>query len=575
MQTGYVIRRRITIAFIICAVMCVLVLGRLVYVQLIWGESLSAKALDQWTRDLPLTAQRGDILDTQGKIIATSETVYDVYVRPKSVEEPEEVARVLSDVLQLSYDDVYKKATEKNVSDVTVMRNTDTGKASELRGYSLKGVYLAASTQRLYVYGELLSQVLGYVSSDKKGQAGIESYFDKYLAGTDGAILTPSDIVGKELEGESVIYLPSQKGLNVQLTIDLDIQMAAESILDIAYKAHSPKKASMLVIDVTNGEILAMATKPGVDLNNLPRDDIELLLENTRAVLLTDVYEPGSTFKILTAAANLEEYKNGNPKAVSENYIFPNNSAIRVVDSGKAIKCWTTHANGKHNNQDLCTALKNSCNPIFTDIAISLGTETMYKYIKAFGYGSYTGIDFAGEQAGLLINQKNVTAGDLARIGFGQSITVTALQLAYATAAAVNGGYLYEPRLVKSILDDQGNTAVTFASEVRSRPIREDTSKKIAAMLERVVTEGSGKQAYIEGYHVGGKTGTAQKFENGKLAVGKNVSSFVGFFPATSPKYLALVVVDEPQGMSYGSMVAAPYAKLIFERIIALKDFTV
>lgn len=455
------------------------------------------------------------------------------------------------------------------------MRNTVTGKASELRGYSLKGVYLAASTQRLYVYGELLSQVLGYVSSDKKGQAGIESYFDKYLVGTDGAILTPSDIVGKELEGESVIYLPSQKGLNVQLTIDLDIQMAAESILDIAYKAHSPKKASMLVIDVTNGEILAMATKPGVDLNNLPRDDIELLLENTRAVLLTDVYEPGSTFKILTAAANLEEYKNGNPKAVSENYIFPNNSAIRVVDSGKAIKCWTTHANGKHNNQDLCTALKNSCNPIFTDIAISLGTETMYKYIKAFGYGSYTGIDFAGEQAGLLINQKNVTAGDLARIGFGQSITVTALQLAYATAAAVNGGYLYEPRLVKSILDDQGNTAVTFASEVRSRPISEDTSKKIAAMLERVVTEGSGKQAYIEGYHVGGKTGTAQKFENGKLAVGKNVSSFVGFFPATSPKYLALVVVDEPQGMSYGSMVAAPYAKLIFERIIALKDFTV
>lgn len=575
MQTGYVIRRRIAVAFIICAVMCVLVLGRLVYVQLIWGESLSAKALDQWTRDLPLTAQRGDILDTQGKIIATSETVYDVYVRPKSVEDPEEVARVLSDVLQLSYDDVYKKATEKNVSDVTVMRNTDTGKASEIREYSLKGVYLAASTQRLYVYGELLSQVLGYVSSDKKGQAGIESYFDKYLAGTDGAILTPSDIVGKELEGESVIYLPSQKGLNVQLTIDLDIQMAAESILDIAYKAHSPKKASMLVIDVTNGEILAMATKPGVDLNNLPRDDIELLLENTRAVLLTDVYEPGSTFKILTAAANLEEYKNGNPKAVSENYIFPNNSAIRVVDSGKAIKCWTTHANGKHNNQDLCTALKNSCNPIFTDIAISLGTETMYKYIKAFGYGSYTGIDFAGEQAGLLINQKNVTAGDLARIGFGQSITVTALQLAYATAAAVNGGYLYEPRLVKSILDDQGNTAVTFASEVRSRPISEDTSKKIAAMLERVVTEGSGKQAYIEGYHVGGKTGTAQKFENGKLAVGKNVSSFVGFFPATSPKYLALVVVDEPQGMSYGSMVAAPYAKLIFERIIALKDFTV
>ena len=208
-----------------------------------------------------------------------------------------------------------------------------------------------------------------------------------------------------------MIYLPSPKGLNVQLTIELGIQMAAESILDIAYKAHSPKKASMLVIDVTNGEILAMATKPGVDLNNLPRDDIELLLENTRAVLITDVYEPGSTFKILTAAANLEEYKNGNPKAVSENYIFPNNSAIRVVDSGKAIKCWTTHANGKHNNQDLCTALKNSCNPIFTDIAISLGTETMYKYIKAFGYGSYTGIDFAGEQAGLLINQKNVTAG--------------------------------------------------------------------------------------------------------------------------------------------------------------------
>ncbi|MEG1710852.1 MAG: penicillin-binding transpeptidase domain-containing protein [Clostridia bacterium] len=545
---------------------------RLCYVQIFWGNQLQEKAESQWMRRLPLTAMRGDILDVNGKIIASSKTVYDLYVRPKSVTNPKLTARIISDILSLDYEKVYEKTTKKGVSDITIIKNLEPNYADKIRNANLNGVYLASSTKRMYVDGELLSQVLGFVSADNYGQAGIESYYNKYLTGVNGKIMTPSDLVGVELKDKYIKYLPSIKGCNVSLTIDIEIQTAIESILNIAMKAHTPKKASCIVLDVTNGDIIALSTKPSIDLNNLPRDNIELLQENTRNVLITDIYEPGSTFKVLTASAALEENKKGNPKGFSKNYVFKNNSNFRIVDKGAKIKCWTLHTNGKHCNQNLQMALNNSCNPIFTDIALSLGKETMYKYLKAFGYGSYSGIDFAGEQAGLLISQKNVTNGDLARIGFGQSIAVTALQLANATAAAVNGGYLYQPHIVKSIYDTFGNKVIENIPKLNSQPISTETSKTIALMLQNVVEKGSGKHAFINGYEVGGKTGTAQKFENGKLSVGKYVSSFVGFFPSSSPKYLALVVIDEPVGQNYGSIVAAPYAKLIFEQIIAIKN---
>ena len=279
-----------------------------------------------------------------------------------------------------------------------------------------------------------------------------------------------------------------------------------------------------------------------------------------------------STFKVLTAAACLEEYAKGNPKAFSARHVFANNSGTRIIDGSK-ISCWTKHINGKHSNQTLSDALNNSCNPIFTDIALSLGKDTMYSYLEKFGYGRTTGIDFVGEQSGLLVPKSSVTNGDLARIGFGQTIAVTALQLCMATAAAVNGGYLLQPYLVKEISDPTtGKVVKRFSPTVVDRPISEQTSSQIAAMLQRVVAEGGGKNANIAGYQVGGKTGTAQKFVDGSLAKGKYVSSFVGFFPASQPKYLCLMIVDEPQGQSYGSIVAAPYAGLIFQGIIDYKQ---
>ena len=572
MNNYYLTKKRMLSLLVTTFFLFFVLFCRLFYIQVIWGKNLKDKASDQWNRHLPLQAKRGEIVDCNGQSIVTSKTSFGVYVRRQSVTDYETVARTLSEHLDLDYEKTYQKVTQKGVSEVTIKKNVDMVTVERLRTFNLNGLYFAEETSRTYVYGDFLSQVLGYVSSDNYGQSGIEKDYDKYLRGIDGVLYTETDLVGKELQDGDMAYSPAVDGLTISLTIDLTIQTIVENVLQTIVHQHNPTSTSCIVLDVTNGEILAMSTKPSVDLNNLPRDDIAKLVATTKNVMITNVYEPGSTFKVLTAAASLEESKKGNPNAFDANYVFSNNSRIRMVDGSK-ISCWSTHANGKHANQTLSDALNNSCNPIFTDIALSLGKETMYKYLEAFGYGAPTGIDLSGEQAGILIGKNAVTRGDLARIGFGQSIAVTALQLAVATASAVNGGIVYQPHLVKEIVDtNTGAVVKRYNSTVVNRAISQQTSKTLATMLQGVVTNGSGKQAYIEGYQVGGKTGTAQKFENGKLATGKYVSSFVGFFPASAPKYLCLVIVDEPVGQNYGSIVAAPYAKMVFEQIINYKN---
>ena len=572
MQQSYYTSKKRLLTLLVAAIFLFLVIFlRLGYIQVIWGRDLQAKASEQWQRDLPVKAYRGDITDTNGNLLVTTKTGYGVYARPKSVTDAEGCARALADILGKDYQTLYDKITKKGVSEVTLKRQLTQEEAEQIRERNLDGIYLASEGIRSYVYGNFLSQVLGFVSSDGVGQTGLEAYYDKYLQGLDGELLTETDLVGSELDNGAMTYIPAVNGLTVTLTIDAVIQTVVENVLELAMYQQKPQAARCIVMDVTTGEILAMASKPSVDLNNLPRDDLEYLMKYSKNTLLTDVYEPGSTFKVLTAAACLEEYKNGNPRAFSPEHIF-NSSGIRIVDGSK-ISCWTKHANGKHSNQNLSDALNNSCNPIFTDIALSLGKETMYDYLSKFGYGSVTGIDFAGEQAGILVPKTAVTNGDLARIGFGQTIAVTALQLCMATAAAVNGGYLMQPYLVKEISDSQtGKTVKNFYPTVVDRAVSQETSQQIAAMLKRVVDEGGGKNAKIEGYQVGGKTGTAQKFVDGALAQGKYVSSFIGFFPASSPKYLTLMIVDEPEGQSYGSIVAAPYAALVFQEIINYKN---
>ncbi len=540
------------------------------YVQVIWGEDLQEKAIDQWTREIPVVAARGKITDVNGIVLAGNADTYTVFVRKRAVADMQKLCDALSSVLEIDRESVYKRLTETKSSEVTVKKQVAKDKIDKLLSHNFSGVYYSRDNSRIYPYNELLSSVLGFTSTDGKGQSGLELYYDKYLSGINGEILYETDIVGVEIDGGKATYVPATDGLNLKLTIDAEIQSLCEAAMDDAMKVHSAKSAEMLVLDPKSGAIRAMCVKPSFDLNDIPRDDLSLLNSLSRNGLVCDVYEPGSTFKVLTAAANIEEYLRGNKSAFSEGHIF-NSSRYRYID-GQKVKCWSNHANGKHAALDLSGALNNSCNPIFVDIAMALGKETMYKYIEAFGYGKVTGVDFGGEAQGMVLPVSAVHNVDLARIAFGQTIAVTGLQLAAATAAAINGGIYYTPYLVSEIYSDSGIIAEKIQPKPKGRAISEKASAILSSYLESVVKDGSGKHAYIEGYRVSGKTGTAQTYQNGSIAIGKYISSFVGYFPANDPQYLALVIIKEPEGMYYGSTVAAPYAKRVFEGIIDLKN---
>lgn len=538
--------------------------------QVAWSGELAGRAIDQWTREIPVIAERGVITDRNGELLAGNATKFSVFARSNAVTDAEEAAQKLSAALNIPYETVLKKLTGKRASEVTVAKKTDKQAVEKLAELSLNGVYFSRDNDRTYPKSDFLSQVIGFTSSDNTGAAGIEKYYDSYLRGKDGEILYETDLVGIRLNGAAAAYKPAENGYNLRLTIDAGIQTAAETALGRVAQQYSPKSAECIVLDPDTFEILAMACTPSYDLNNVPRDDIPLLNALSRNRIVCDIYEPGSTFKVITSAANLEEWKKGNKAAFSPTHVF-SSSRTRTVD-GTTVKCWSNHANGKHSCQTLADALNNSCNPCFTDMALALGKETFYDYLGAFGFGKTTGLDFGGEASGMLLPETAVRNCDLARIGFGQTVAVSGIQLACAAASCVNGGYYYEPRLVKEIYASDGYVLQSNTPKLKSRTVSEETSRLLAGMLEGVVEKGSGKKTFIEGYRVGGKTGTAQKYEDGRIAAGKYVSSFVGFFPANAPKYLALVIIDEPQGAYYGSVVAAPCAKEIFSSIIELKN---
>lgn len=556
--------------FIAITFLFAFVLGRLCYVQIIWGEDLQEKAIDQWTREIPIIASRGKIVDVNGVVIASNEDTFTVFVRKKAVNDVEKVSKTLSEVLEMEYDYVYERLTKTVSSEVTVKKQVNKEKIDQLLSYGFSGVYYSRDNTRKYPYGDFLSAILGFTSSDGKGQAGIESYYDKYLSGINGEILYETDIVGVEIDGGKASYIPATDGFNVKLTIDYEIQQFCESALDEIMQVHTPKNAQILVMEPNTGAIRGLALKPSFNPNDPPRNDLSLLNALTRNGLFCDIYEPGSTFKIITTSANIEEYNKGNPNAFSTNHIF-NSSRYRYID-GQKVKCWNAHQNGKHSSLNIQGGLNNSCNPIFVDIAMSLGKKTIYEYIKKFNFGNVTGVDFSGEAQGMVLPESSAMNVDLARISFGQTIAVTGIQLASAVSAVVNGGNYFKPYLVEEIYDNNGIVLEKNNPSIINKTISEKTSKTMCELLEGVVKDGSGSQAYIEGYRVFGKTGTAQKYENGIIAQGKYVSSFIGGFPADSPKYLALIIVDEPVGQYYGSTVAAPYAKTIFENIIKYKQ---
>lgn len=563
-----VLRKRLfaviaAITFLFC-----LFLMRFFYIQVIWEDDLNARAIDQWTREIPVSAGRGNIYDRNGELLAGNVAAYSVYARANAVTDAENTATLLAGTLGLSYDDVLKKLTDGSRSEIVLVKRAEKSVVERIEGADLAGVYYARDDKRFYPHGSLACQVLGFTSYDGAGSTGIEQYYDSYLAGEKGEILFETDLVGVDLEGATAAYIPGTDGLDLRLTLDYRIQSIAEEAMGKALSEYSAKAARAIVLDPSDFSVLAMVNLPSYDLNDIPRNDLSALNALSRNALVSDVYEPGSTFKIVTAAANIEESLLGNPNAYALNRVF-SSSRTRTVD-GTTIRCWSDHANGKHSNQTLAEALNNSCNPCFVDIALSLGKETFYDYLSAFRFGRATGLDFSGEAIGMLLPESTLRDCDFARIGFGQTIAVTPLQLACAAAAAVNGGYYYAPRLVDAIVTKEGAVVEQTQPALVGRTVSEETSRILSSMLEGVVRDGSGKKAYIEGYRVAGKTGTAQKYENGHIAQGKYVSSFIGYFPADEPQYLALVIVDEPQGSYYGSTVAAPCAKEIFEGIIGL-----
>jgi stage V sporulation protein D (sporulation-specific penicillin-binding protein) len=533
---------------------------RLAYIQIFKGKDLQSKAIDQWSRDLPLQAQRGKILDTNGIVLADNYTTYSVYVRPNAVKDKAAVAGFLAKLLDKDEQALFL-SFQKNVSEVTVARKIEKEKVNIIRASGYEGIYISEDNSRYYPYGSMLTQVLGFTNIDGVGQSGLESYYDRYLRGIDGINLTQTDIQGVELKSNADKYIPSVPGCDLVLTIDYEIQRLAETAAMDAQKKYESKSVSILVMDVNTGGILAMATSPSFDLNNPPRDNITLLNEMTKNKLITDVFEPGSTFKIFTLSAALDK----NKTSLKDRFYDP---GYRLVD-GQRIKCWKS---GGHGSQSLQEAVNNSCNSVFVDLALRLGINNFYDYIENFGFGKATGVDFLAESKGIVMNRNSVKTVDLARIGFGQAVAVTPLQLIAAASAVVNGGRLMKPHFIKEIRSHDGKTVYLNNPVKTAQVISNSTSDTVKGILEEAVKSGSGKNADVAGYRIGGKTGTAQKYENGVIARGKYVSSFIGFAPMDNPQYAVLVIVDEPAGyLYYGSVVAAPYAGFMFKGIFAYK----
>ena len=557
---SYLPKKRLPTTILLAVFFFSLIIGKLAYVMLVEGESLQVRALDQWTRDLPSDAPRGEILDRNGEVLAGTSTRYNIYVRPNSVKDKEKVASAIADVLGFEKSKVLEKIS-KRVSEVTIATKVTKEEMSLLYESGVEGVYYSEDNFRYYPNGDFMTQVLGFTGADGNGQTGLESYYDKYLTGVNGAIITETDLIGRELESGKSYYLPSISGFNVQTTLDARIQRIVEGVVDKAVALYNPKAVACLVMDYTNGEIISLAEYPSFDLNNVPRYDLEKLFSSSKSMLVSSVYEPGSTFKILTAASALDL----GVMSTSNRFYC---SGSRVVD-GKKIRCWKTKG---HGSIDYGQGVESSCNCVFMDSALAMGTDKFYTYLNNFGLRTKTGVDMVGETSGLFIAQDLVKSVDLARIGFGQAVAVTPIGMMSACSAVINGGKTIYPHLVKSVKDVNGKSIDNvYVIKESKTVIKEETSNTMRTLLERVVSNGSGKGAGVNGYSIAGKTGTAQKYENGVIAQGKYISSFLGFSLEDDAPYGVLLIVDEPKGyVYYGSLVAAPLVGDIYRSIFDL-----
>ena len=545
------------------------------YLQLIKGEWLSTKASEQQTREIPIEPKRGTIYDANMKELAVSVTKYTVWCKPVEVKDKKDVAEKLASILGKEEEEVSKLVNKKNTALVRIQRWIDDETATKIRDLSLSGIWVAEDNQRYYPYGNFAAYVLGHTAADSTGIAGIEMQYNSKLQGKAGKLIVSTDASGREIPQGSETYYEPVQGNGLVLTIDEVIQHYAEKAIEKAYEVTGAKRVNVIAMDPKTGDILAMASKPDYDPND-SRTAIypyyqELLEEYSdkekingyyamwRNPLINDTYEPGSTFKLITSSASVEE------GVVSDKDKFVCTGSVTV--GGRKIKCWRHYR--PHGEQTFAQGVQNSCNPVFVELSNRLGVSKFYDYIEAFGFKSKTGIDLPGEAKGIIYNEKNVGPVELATMSFGQSISVTPIQLITAISAIANDGELMQPRLVKGYTDNKGNVIEEIAPKSVRKVVSEETSKKMLEIAQSVVSDGGGKTAYLPGYRLGGKTGTAQKVVDGVYAQGKYICSFVGIAPTDDPQIVVLATVDEPtEGSLFGSTTAGPIIKEIMSEAL-------
>lgn len=549
------VRRRLFIGIIILGIMFISLIGRLAYVQLVIGPEIAVRAEDSWRRTVPFTAKRGAITDRNGIPLTYNVSRPTVWAIPAQVQNPEETARVLADVLDMGHEEIYQIITKRSLIEVIKPggRKISLDKAREVHSLGLPGIFVGEDNDRYYPFGNLASHVLGFTGIDNQGLTGIELKYDKYLSGIRGSVTYLADAAGRLMPNSSEKYHPPRDGMTLQLTIDKHIQAIMERELDQAMLEHKPQHIIGIAMDPKTGEILAMASRPDYEPANYQQYPSEIYNRNL-PIWMT--YEPGSTFKIITLAAALEE---GKIDLHHDHFYDP--GWIEV--GGAHLRCWKR---GGHGSQTFLEVVQNSCNPGFVVLGQMLGKETLFDYIKKFGFGTKTGIDLLGEENGILFNLDRVGPVELATTSFGQGVSVTPIQQVAAVAAAVNGGYLYKPYVAKAWLDPvTGKVVEETKPTVVRQVISEQTSKLVREALESVVALGTGRNAFIDGYRVGGKTGTAQKVKDGVYAADEHIVSFIAVAPADDPEVVIYIAVDDPEGIQFGGLVAAPIVRNIME----------
>lgn len=540
--------------FLIIILLFLIIIFKVFYIQVIDYKKLNKLSSDLWNRNLPIEANRGKILDRNYKELASSKTTVSLVLVPNQIKNKKLVSKELSKILNVSYEEIYKHVNKK----VSIERVHPIGRrlsfevADKINNLKLDGVYLLKESKRYYNYDKYMSQTMGFVGIDNQGLAGLELTYDKYLSGKSGMIKYTSDAKGNKLELDQKYEKPVD-GMNVVLTIDLKMQKSLERELDNVVSKYNPDHAIGIVMNPNNGEVLAMSSRPNYSPSEYKKYNVEDINRNLPIWMM---YEPGSTFKIITLSSALEE------KVLNLEEHFYDPGYVKVENA--RIKCWK---HGGHKDQTFLQVVENSCNPGFVRIGQKVGKEKLFDYIRLFGFGKKTNIDLSGEASGILFNIDKVGPVELATTAFGQGVSVTPIQQITAVSAAINGGILYKPYIVKSINEPETNSVIfKNKKKVIRKVISKDTSDKVKYALESVVTNGTGRNAFIDKYRVGGKTGTAQKQENGKYMIGNYIVSFIGFLPANDPKVIVYIAIDNAKGATqYGGTIAAPVARNILK----------